>query len=108
MLLATVSVVASIYWPGDGIVSKNDYDTSSGQRYDPNAFTCAAHEGVLLGTKLTLYFGRNSAVVTINDRGPFVRGRSLDCTPAVDKALHLDGLGRVRVEPWPPLPRPRQ
>jgi hypothetical protein len=28
-------------------------------------------------------------------------------TPAVDKALHLGGLGSVRVEPYPPLPKAR-
>jgi len=31
----------------------------------------------------------------------------LDCTPAVDKALHLGGLGSVRVEAYPPLPKAR-
>ena len=100
--------MASIYWPGDGVVPKNDYDTSSGQRYDAKAFTCAAPADVFaLGTKLMLYHGRNNVEVTINDRGPFVPGRTLDCTPAVDQALHLGGLGRVRVGPWPPLPKPR-
>ena len=42
-----------------------------------------------------------------NDHGPYRRGRALDCTPAVDKALHLDGLGSVRVEAYPPLPKAR-
>ena len=30
-------VLASIYYPGDGIVAKNNYQTSSGQRYDRSA-----------------------------------------------------------------------
>jgi hypothetical protein len=51
--------------------------------------------------------GRNNIDVTINDHGPYRKGRALDCTPAVDKALHLDGLGSVRVEPYPPLPKAR-
>jgi hypothetical protein len=35
-------VVASIYYPDDGVVAKNKYQTSSGQRYDQSAAECAA------------------------------------------------------------------
>src|SRR5271154_6670178 len=91
------TVMASTYWPGDGIVAKNDYSTRSGERYDAKAMTCAAldaeHGGFDLGTKLYLRHGRCAAEVTINDRGPFIKGRKLDCTPAVGKALCLDDLG---------------
>jgi rare lipoprotein A len=99
-------VLASIYYPGDGIVAKNDYQTSSGERYDQSAPKCAALQWPL-GTMLHLVHGRNNIDVTINDHGPYRRGRALDCTPAVDKALHLGGLGSVRVEPYPPLPKAR-
>jgi hypothetical protein len=51
-------VLASIYYPGDGVVAKNKYQTSSGQRYD-----------------LHLVHGRNNIDVTINDHGPYRRGR---------------------------------
>jgi len=99
-------VLASIYYPGDGVVAKNKYQTSSGQRYDQSAPKCAALQWPL-GTMLHLVHGRNNIDVTINDHGPYARGRALDCTPAVDKALHLGGLGSVRVEPYPPLPKAR-
>jgi len=99
-------VLASIYYPGDGIVPKNNYQTSSGERYDQTAPKCAALQWSL-GTMLHLVHGRNNIDVTINDHGPYRRGRALDCTPAVDKALHLGGLGSVRVEPYPPLPKVR-
>jgi len=99
-------VLASIYYPGDGIVAKNKYQTSSGQRYDQTAPKCAALKWPL-GTMLHLVHGRNNIDVTINDHGPYRKGRALDCTPAVDKALHLGGLGSVRVEPYPPLPKAR-
>src|SRR5215471_681058 len=56
---------------------------------------------------LHLVHGRNNIDVTINDHGPYRKDRALDCTPAVDKALHLGGLGSVRVEPYPPLPKSR-
>jgi rare lipoprotein A (peptidoglycan hydrolase) len=101
-----LAVLASIYYPGDGIVAKNNYQTSSGERYDQNAAKCAALQWSL-GTMLHLVRGRNNIDVTINDHGPYRRDRALDCTPAVDKALHLGGLGTVRVEPYPPLPKVR-
>jgi rare lipoprotein A len=101
-----LAVLASIYYPGDGIVAKNNYQTSSGERYDQSAPKCAALQWPM-GTVLHLVHGRNNIDVTINDYGPYRRGRALDCTPAVDKALHLGGLGSVRVERYPPLPKAR-
>lgn len=95
-------VLASIYGPRDsgGQIAAN------GRRVDPSALTCA-HRDLPFGTRLMLYHGRNVAEIVITDRGPYVGGRYLDCTPAVDRALHLNGLGRVRVEPFPPLPKPK-
>jgi rare lipoprotein A len=37
-------------------------------------------------------------VVTINDRGPFVRGRIIDLTPAAARALGFSGLAAVTIE----------
>ena len=101
-----LAVLASIYYPGDGIVAKNNYQTSSGEWYDQSASKCAALQWPL-GTMLHLVHGRNNIDITINDHGPYHKGRALDCTPAVDKALHLGGLGSVRVEAYPPLPKAR-
>lgn len=36
-----------------------------------------------------------SVVVRINDRGPFVRGRVIDVTPAAARALGFSGLAEV-------------
>jgi rare lipoprotein A len=38
-----------------------------------------------------------SVVVRINDRGPFVRGRVIDLTPAAAHAIGFDGLARVTI-----------
>jgi len=103
---AATAVVASVYWPGDGIVKKNDFRTSSGKRYDALAMTCA-HKTIPLGTKLIVRYGENYAEVTVNDRGPYIKGRELDLTPGVAKALHFPNLGRVHFEFFPPLPQPR-
>ena len=49
------------------------------------------------GTKVTVINHNNgrSAVVRINDRGPFVRGRVIDLSPAAGRALGVDGLALV-------------
>jgi rare lipoprotein A len=39
-----------------------------------------------------------SVIVTINDRGPFVRGRIIDLTPAGARAIGFTGLVLVTVE----------
>lgn len=75
--------------------------TASGERYDPDALT-AAHQSLPFGTRVrvTHLESRRSVVVTINDRGPFRRGRIIDLSRRAARELGLlaDGLGRVRVE----------
>jgi Lytic transglycolase len=53
----------------------------------------AAHRTLPFGTKVTVVNHNNgrSAVVRINDRGPFVRGRVIDLSPAAGRALGVDG-----------------
>jgi peptidoglycan lytic transglycosylase len=72
--------------------------TSSGERFDPAAFTCA-HRSLPLGTKLrvtNLTNGR-SVIVRVNDRGPFTRGRILDMSLAAAREIAMVGPGHARV-----------
>lgn len=71
--------------------------TASGQRFNENAMTCA-HRSLPFGTKLRVTHGGRSVVVTVNDRGPFVRGRVLDLSTGAARALGLSGLGQVTAE----------
>jgi rare lipoprotein A len=89
----TFSGIASFYGNESG--SK----TASGQRFNQNALT-AAHRTLPFGTKLRVTHGGRSVVVTINDRGPFVRGRVLDLSTAAARAVGLTaaGVGRVTAE----------
>ena len=84
------SGVASVYSMESG--SK----TASGQRLNPGALT-AAHRSLPFGTKVLVSNRKNgrSVLVTINDRGPFVRGRIIDVTPAAAIALGFSGLAQV-------------
>jgi rare lipoprotein A len=73
--------------------------TASGQRFNQNAMTCA-HRSLPFGTRLRVTHGGRSVVVTVNDRGPFVRGRVLDLSTAAARAVGLTsaGVGRVTAE----------
>jgi rare lipoprotein A len=67
---------------------------------EPSALT-AAHRSLAFGTKVRVLNQKNghSVIVTINDRGPFVRGRIIDVTPAGARALGFSGLAPVTIEP---------
>jgi len=73
--------------------------TASGQRFNQNAMT-AAHRSLPFGTKLKVTHGGQSVVVTINDRGPFIKGRVLDLSTGAARAVGLTsrGVGRVVAE----------
>jgi len=85
--------IASVY---------TDRRTASGERFSAGALT-AAHKTLPLGSKAKvthLGTGR-SVVVRINDRGPYVKGRVIDLTPAAASKIGLtksQGIAKVRVE----------
>lgn len=70
--------------------------TASGQRFNENAMT-AAHRSLPFGTKLRVTHAGRSVIVTINDRGPFIRGRVLDLSTGAARAIGLTGVGVGRV-----------
>jgi rare lipoprotein A len=74
-------------------------ETASGQRFDQSKLTCA-HRSLPFGTKLRVTHGDRSVIVTVNDRGPYVRGRVLDLSTAAARAVGLtdEGVGRVTAE----------
>lgn len=73
--------------------------TSNGETYNMHAMT-AAHKTLPLPVYVhvkNLDNGR-SAVVRVNDRGPFIEGRIIDLSYAAAKKLGVDGPGTARVE----------
>ena len=72
--------------------------TANGERAQPGGFT-AAHRTLPFGTRVRVTNKSNgrSVVVRINDRGPFVRGRVIDLTPAAARALGFNGLAHVTI-----------
>jgi rare lipoprotein A len=70
--------------------------TASGQRYDKNGLT-AAHRTLPFGTQLKVTHAGRSVIVTVNDRGPFIRSRVLDLSTGAAKVIGLTGRGVGRV-----------
>jgi rare lipoprotein A len=77
---------------GDGYAGRR---TASGERLSGGL--TAAHRSLPFGTMVRVTNTRNqrSVVVRINDRGPFVRGRVIDLTPAGARAIGMSGLAPV-------------
>jgi rare lipoprotein A len=63
---------------------------------NPGAMT-AAHKSLPFGSHVRVTNKKNgrSVTVRINDRGPFVRGRVIDLSPAAARALGFAGLAPV-------------
>lgn len=59
----------------------------------------AAHRTLPFGTMVRVTHRKSgkSVVVRINDRGPFIRGRVIDLTPAAARALGFNGLAPVHL-----------
>jgi peptidoglycan lytic transglycosylase len=86
---------ASVYGNGDGHAGSR---TANGGRLNPGALT-AAHRTMPFGTRVAVVNQRNGkqVVVRITDRGPFVRGRIIDLTPAGARAIGVSGLAPVKL-----------
>lgn len=72
--------------------------TASGERYDQYAMTCASRHlpfGTLL--EVTNLENGRTAVVRVNDRGPYFKNRVLDFSYAVAKKLGFLGRGVTKV-----------
>ena len=88
---------ASYYGPGF-----NGRRMANGRRFDPRS-TSVAHRTLPFGTKVLVTNLRNgrSAAATVEDRGPFVRGRIIDLSPRLAEHLGMvaQGVAPVAVTP---------
>jgi rare lipoprotein A len=101
-LVASVIAIPLAASAQSGIASVYAYSgerTANGERASPGGLT-AAHRTLPFGTMVRVTNNRSgrSVVVRINDRGPFVRGRVIDLTPAGARALGFSGLTNVTLD----------
>jgi peptidoglycan lytic transglycosylase len=73
--------------------------TANGERFNMNAMT-AAHKTLPFGTRVRVTNPRNgrSVTVRINDRGPFIRGRTIDLSRGAAERIGMIASGHARVK----------
>jgi rare lipoprotein A len=101
LVLSTLPLAWSQEESGEASYYSDDFTgrkTASGEVYDPTLLT-AAHKSLRFGIRLQVINQDNgrSVVVTVNDRGPFVKGRIIDLSRAAAEALGLVETGTARV-----------
>lgn len=99
------TIVGTASWYGPGF---NGRRTASGEVFNKNRSTIASRS-LPFGTRVRVTYLRTgkSAIAKVNDRGPFTRGRIIDCSEGLAKqiGLHGAGHGRVKVEVLAPKSR---
>jgi len=100
-IVVALATFPSTVWAESGIASfyPHSYQgrrTANGERFNPQAMTCA-HKRHPFGSMLRVSTGQRTITCRVTDRGPFVRGRVIDITPAGARALGISGLGKVTI-----------
>lgn len=91
-------ITGTASWYGPGFHGRR---TANGEKFDQHELT-AAHKTLPFDTRVrvtSLATGK-SVIVTINDRGPYIRGRMIDLSAAAAQAIGLRnrGVGKVKME----------
>ena len=88
--------IASWYGYESGPRYRRRPKTASGAYFSPKELT-AAHKSLPFGTvvEVTNLANNQTVLVTINDRGPFVKGRIIDLSKAAAKAIGIAGVQKV-------------
>lgn len=71
--------------------------TANGEIFNHRKWT-VAHRTLPMGTQIVIKHGKRKVVARVNDRGPYVRGRSLDVSQAVADRLNIRHKGVARVQ----------
>ena len=89
-------------WYGPGFHGRK---TASGERFNTHDLTCA-HKTLPFGTrvKVTNLDNGQELILTVNDRGPFIRGRIIDLSHKAAQELDVlkTGVAKVKIETVPP------
>jgi len=108
VLIGLAIVLAAAAWlqampvkAGECVVASH-YGAESGNRTADGSYfngtqMFAAHRTMKFGTKLRVTYQGRSVVVTVRDRGPYIRGRQLDLSTAAAKKLGMVKAGVARV-----------
>lgn len=93
VLAQDMKLIGNASWYGPGFHGRK---AANGSIYNMYAMT-AAHKTLKFGTKLKVIHKKTgkSVIVTITDRGPYVKGRILDLSKAAASKIGISGVGQV-------------
>jgi rare lipoprotein A len=93
LMYTTSAMSANVHasWYGPGFHGKK---TASGEIFNQNDMT-AAHKTLPFGTIVKVTYNGKSVKVRINDRGPFIKGRTIDLSKAAAQKIGCDGVCMV-------------
>ncbi len=94
MVLPATASATNVSWYGKHF---NGRRTASGERFNMNALT-AASKHLRFGTRVRLTYRGRTVIVRVNDRGPYVRGRTLDISKRAAQELHCPGVCNMKME----------
>ena len=83
---------AKVSWYGPGFYGRK---TASGAVLT-QGMRNVAHKTLPFGTRIEFVYKGASVIAVVNDRGPFVAGRTFDLGPGTAKALGFSGVGTVK------------
>ncbi len=88
--------IGNASWYGPGFIGRR---TASGQIFNTHKLI-AAHKTLAFGTKVkvTNLKNKRSVLVTIQDRGPHIRGRIIDLSHAAKTAIGMGGTTPVSIQ----------
>lgn len=92
ILLMAFGVTTAQAGSGKASYYSHGQKTASGARFNPHGLT-AAHRSLPFGTKVHVHYRGRNVCVTINDRGPFIKGRVLDLSLGAAKEIGLTSRG---------------
>jgi rare lipoprotein A len=98
ILIAAISFSPSLAAAAQtGIASVYSGEQTANGEYAHASALTAAHRTLPFGTMVMVTNTQTdrSVVVRINDRGPYIRGRVIDLTPAGARAIGSSGLAQV-------------
>jgi len=79
-------------WYGPGFYGRS---TASGATLTEGMMNCA-HRSLPFGTRIQFEYNGRTATAVVNDRGPFIAGRTFDLGPGTAHALGFSGVGTVK------------
>lgn len=94
--LTMASHVCTASWYGGKFQGRK---TASGKIFNTNALM-AAHKTLPFGTKIrvTNIENKKAVIVSVLDRGPYIRNRCLDLSRAAKNKLDMDGIAMVKLD----------